>query len=331
LPVFGAWLGIVLAGCAPSKPSETVIRIGEPAQTAPVADLSPGCPEGTHAEPDKGCVKDTEPLAVAADRPVEVDLEDGEPRTAGAYGPRKAHPATSLEVLRDRRIRRPPRSRALLMVEAQQLESLFMATPKASPDRPKLIRRLAEEYAEIAAAAAREKADHIVVGARKAAISYYAMLHSEYPKHCLSYHSQDPAKSTGCGDETVYFMAYDYEQLGQLDMARKAYLMLIQNWPISKYIPFAYLAFGELFFTEAHQDPSKWMFAEQSYREVLKYPPPENEVFGYALLRLGEAYQKQGDSRKAQAMYAKLRQAAVQYPIGDFMSLPASLIPTGSP
>jgi hypothetical protein len=58
------------------------------------------------------------------------------------------------------------------------------------------------------------------------------------------------------------------------DNARKVYLELIHNWPNSKYIPNAYLAFGELFFNEAQGDPSKWALAEQSYSEVVKYPRP---------------------------------------------------------
>jgi hypothetical protein len=61
----------------------------------------------------------------------------------------------------------------------------------------------------------------------------------------------------------------------------------------------AYLAFGELFFNEAQGDPSKWALAEQSYGEVIKYPPPDNKVFGYAHYKLAYVYWNKGDFEKA--------------------------------
>lgn len=50
------------------------------------------------------------------------------------------------------------RTKALLVAELARLERLLQATPKKSPDRPLLLRRLAEGYAELAAIAASEKA-----------------------------------------------------------------------------------------------------------------------------------------------------------------------------
>jgi hypothetical protein len=50
------------------------------------------------------------------------------------------------------------RSMTLLVQELKRLERLLQVTPKKSADRPLLLRRLAEGYAELAALAAREKA-----------------------------------------------------------------------------------------------------------------------------------------------------------------------------
>ena len=50
------------------------------------------------------------------------------------------------------------RIKALLVQELEGLERLLRVTPKNSPDRPRLLRRLAEGYAELAALAARDKA-----------------------------------------------------------------------------------------------------------------------------------------------------------------------------
>jgi len=50
------------------------------------------------------------------------------------------------------------RSMTLLVQELKQLEQLLRTTPKKSAERPLLLRRLAEGYAELAVLAAREKA-----------------------------------------------------------------------------------------------------------------------------------------------------------------------------
>jgi hypothetical protein len=50
------------------------------------------------------------------------------------------------------------RSRDLLVLELSRLERLLAVTPKNSPERSRMIRRLAEGYAELAALVAREKA-----------------------------------------------------------------------------------------------------------------------------------------------------------------------------
>src|SRR6185503_9469202 len=60
----------------------------------------------------------------------------------------------------ERRNRLAARSRQLLVTEIQGLESLFSTTPKNAPDRPKLMRRLAEGYVELESAAFRDKTEN---------------------------------------------------------------------------------------------------------------------------------------------------------------------------
>ncbi len=243
----------------------------------------------------------------------------------------------------ERRARLKDKSRQLLITEIQQVESLFGTTPKGSSDRPKLMRRLAEGYVELEAAAFRDKteqaikadeakakkdakekayreesgkADKMLALARENAIKYYKQLKSQYPKWCQSTNAADPSKSTGCTDEVLYYLAYEYEQTGTpkaLEEARTVYYELIQNWPQSKYIPNAYLAFGELFFNEAQGDPSKWETARQSYSEVIKYPAPDNKVWGYAHYKLGYVYWNMGDFLKSIAEFKKTIEYGTQY------------------
>ena len=179
----------------------------------------------------------------------------------------------------DRKSRLQARSRTLLVTEIQGLESLFADTKKNAPDRPKLARRLAEGYVELESAAIRESTEadikasdakkkgktaevtaaqqasatskKVTDAARKNGIKYYSLLKDQYPKWCQLPNAADASKSQGCGDEVLYYLAYEYEQAKDYDHARKVYFELIQNWAKSKYIPNAYLAFGELFFQDA--------------------------------------------------------------------------------
>ncbi len=206
------------------------------------------------------------------------------------------------------------RGRKLLITEISGLELLYKSTPRRSPDRAQLVRRLAEGYVELESAATRDKikadidaeeaknakqkakydaakreaiAAHQIVGkSRENAIKYYTRMKKDYPDYSKI-------------DEILYYLAYEYEQNKDLDRARNVYLELIERSPNSPYVPNAYLAFGELFFVEAMGDPSKWSLAESAYKEVTKYKPPQNKVYGYALYKLGYVYWNSGEYAQA--------------------------------
>ncbi len=219
----------------------------------------------------------------------------------------------------ERKSRLQARQRALLVNEIQGIERLFETTRKNAPDRPQLARRLAEAYVELEAAAFREKteaeikrdgfkksnpqaagqqqtqanqADALMKKARGKAVQNYTLVVNEYPTY-------------GQLDEVLYYLAYEYEQASDLKNARAVYYDLIKKRPNSKYIPNAYLAFGELFFNEAQGDPSKWDLAAQAYTEVIKYPPPNNKVFGYAWYKLAYVHWNKGELEKALNAFKK--------------------------
>lgn len=318
----GIALGVVAAGPA----SAADVCISQQAKDALAA-----CPGGK-LQQNQG-----KKIAVSfKSAPTGVNLKKGEQQT------KPNNPTASMNAAQrdERRNRLAARSRQLLVTEIQGLESLFATTPKNAPDRPKLMRRLAEGYVELESAAFRDKtegqmkadeakrtapgqvaalqgevakAEKILGASRDAAIKYYTALKTQYPKWCQNNNASDPSKSTGCTDEVLYYLAYEYEQASKLDDARKVYLELIQSWPQSKFIPNAYLAFGELFFNEAQGDPSKWALAEQSYSEVIKYPPPENKVFGYAHYKLGYVYWNKGDFARSMTEFKKTIDYGTQY------------------
>jgi len=219
----------------------------------------------------------------------------------------------------ERKSRLAARQRALLVTEIAGLERLFETTKKNAPDRPQLGRRLAEAYVEMEAAAFRDKteaeikrdgfkktnpqaagqqqtqvnqAEQVMKLARKKAIENYTLIANDYPNY-------------GQLDEVLYYLAYEYEQASDLKNARSVYFDLIKKRPDSKYIPNAYLAFGELFFNEAQGDPSKWDLAAQAYAEVIKYPAPNNKVYGYAWYKLAYAFWNKGELDKSLNAFKK--------------------------
>ncbi|MBK6694174.1 MAG: tetratricopeptide repeat protein [Myxococcales bacterium] len=212
------------------------------------------------------------------------------------------------------------RQRALLVTEIQGLENLFKTTAKNAADRPDIARRLAETYVELVGAANREKieaeikrdslkksnpaeagkqqatanqANAILNSARTKVQFYYSVIKNEYPNYRAL-------------DKVLYYLAYEYEQQNDNANARKVYLELINKRPDSKYIPNAYLAFGELFFNEAQGDPSKWDLAQQAYTEVLKFPPEKNKVFGYAWYKIGYVFWNKGEFDKSLNAFKKV-------------------------
>jgi tetratricopeptide (TPR) repeat protein len=142
-----------------------------------------------------------------------------------------------------------------------------------------------------------EKEARVVKTARKQAIVLYAQLAAQYPRYCQF--PNNPPPDRGCTDEVLYYLAYEHEQAGELDAARKVYTDLVDGWKQSRYAPSGYLAFGELFFQEAQGDPTKWDAAASFYNEVLKYPAPDNRHVGYASYKLAYVRWNQGEYGKA--------------------------------
>ena len=277
------------------------------------------CPSGTVLQ-DGSCVA----VPPAEDPPPPPEEAPDAQIAQVAQGAQAVSGPTFEAVVDPRPGRAQPRARALLITEIQALERLFQATPKSAPDRPKLMRRLADGYVELSAAAARDgqaaapgtdavKMQKVEQAARVVAIKYYHTLVQEYPKYCTG-------GTTGCADEALYYVSLEYIRASQQNNARSSLLELIRNFPRSSLLPHAYFQFGEMFFAESTQDPSKWPLAEQSYLEASK--SSASPIAPYALLRLAEVYAKQGNAAKAQSVLARIARdypgsgAAQQAPAG---------------
>jgi TolA-binding protein len=256
----------------------------------------------------------------------------------GVSKPNSPTDVTKLQPRHTRELRKIDRQ--LLWQEINNVTRLYRSTRKGSRDKPRLMRRLAEGYVELESAAFREQveadvlarqlrrinptrakmlagkardATKVVAHARKKAIRFYQRLAAQHPSYCR-FPSQNKAANRGCGDEVLYYLAYELEQDKQLKKARDVYLSLIDKFPTSKYIPNAYLAFGELYFNEAQGDPSKWPLAKSAYQRVTDYKPPSNKLWGYAQYKLGYVFWNQGAETHAIDQFKKVIDFGMKFP-----------------
>ena len=223
------------------------------------------------------------------------------PSTASAPTPPPPAAAAAVDRARDPRTSRVrPRALALLVTEVQQLEALANVTPDTQPDKPQIVRRLAEDYVEIEAAATSAGRAAIVASSREAAIRYYDSLASRFPTYPKL-------------DEVLYFDALEHERAHDLNNARRLYYEVIRSSPSSRFVPFAYFAFGEFFAAEAASDPAKLDLALQAYQKVVASPPPTNTIYGWGWLRTGNVQDKKGNAAEARDAYSKAKEFATSY------------------
>jgi tetratricopeptide (TPR) repeat protein len=115
-------------------------------------------------------------------------------------------------------------------------------------------------------------------------------------------------------DQVDYYLAYEYEQAGDLANARRVYLDLIEKMPSSPFVAIGYLALGELLSRDAISDPTKWEAAKQAYMKVIATPSRRHAAYAYAWLRLGQIAEHRGDRSLARAAYTKVTEFAMNSP-----------------
>src|SRR5262249_53550966 len=111
------------------------------------------------------------------------------------------------------------------------------------------------------------EAETSATAARDAAIHACARLVEEHPDY--------PSL-----DQVLYTLALALDQAGQHDTARQAYARLLHDFPASRFVPNAWLAFAEYYFDDAQMTE-----AARFYERVLETPADSNPVYGYALYK----------------------------------------------
>lgn len=97
-------------------------------------------------------------------------------------------------------------------------------------------------------------------------------------------------------DEVLFYLAYMLNQVKKEDAARKYFKRLIKDYPKSKFIPYAFLAFGDYFFDQKQLED-----ALKFYDKVMQFP--DSPIYGYAKYKEGWVYYNLGDFKQALATF----------------------------
>jgi len=97
-------------------------------------------------------------------------------------------------------------------------------------------------------------------------------------------------------DQVLFYLAYLLTQVKKEDQARVFFKRLIKDYPQSPFLPHAYLSFGEYFFENRDLEN-----ALKFYEKVLQYT--DSPVYGYALYKKGWVYFNLTDFKQALATF----------------------------
>jgi tetratricopeptide (TPR) repeat protein len=102
-------------------------------------------------------------------------------------------------------------------------------------------------------------------------------------------------------DEVLYFLGHNLLEMGDDRKAMLAYGRLISKYPKSKFLPDAYLSFGEYYFNTSKGRRDMLEKALDYYKKAAGFP--ENQVYGFALYKQGWCYFNLSDYPKAMDMW----------------------------
>ncbi len=219
----------------------------------------------------------------------------------------------------------------------EQIESLKRII-ELSPDQkeqPSLLFRLADLYWEesryyffeasrkdddlIRALAAKDKAAEAQARAQKEQLNGQRDV---YAKKAIDTYTEivQRYKDFERTDEVLYFLGYNLMELGEERKALVAYNRLVEKYPKSKYLPDAYLAFGEYYFNNSRAKREFLTKALENYKKAASYV--DSNVYAFALYKEGwcyfnlTQYTKAMDLWKAVVLYGEFSGASALEKVG---------------
>lgn len=113
-------------------------------------------------------------------------------------------------------------------------------------------------------------------------------------------------------DEVLFFLGHNYWEAGKDQEALGAYKTLITRFPQSRYVPDAWLAFGEWYFNNSEGKRDMLLKALDAYTKAASFT--ESRVYGFAVYKQGWCHYNLGDypaaadKFKATVFYGELAQ-----------------------
>ena len=98
-------------------------------------------------------------------------------------------------------------------------------------------------------------------------------------------------------DSVLFALAYNYQQKGELEGAKRIYVELVKRYPRSIHVADTLTNIGEIYFDAGDVDQ-----AQKAYQKVVTNYK-EAETYGYALYKLGWCFYNQGDFKQALAQF----------------------------
>lgn len=181
--------------------------------------------------------------------------------------------------------------------QIEQYELLIEDTDEDDTEKPDLLFRLAELYAQqqrywrFQAMEVLGAIDNAKTKSEKASLKQKQKQYMDASKKSLleavkvyKQVAENPRfRSYPKMDEALFYYAYTLQAANYAKEARKVFHRLIKDYPNSKYIPEAYLAFADYFFAQ-----NSLANAEQFYDKVLQFP--KSRVYTFALYKKGWVY-----------------------------------------
>ena len=102
-------------------------------------------------------------------------------------------------------------------------------------------------------------------------------------------------------DEVLFFLAHNLMDLNEEKKALIAYGKLVKDYPKSRFVPDAYLAFGEYYFNNSKGRRDWLLKALEAYKSAANYP--ESAIYGFALYKQGWCHFNLTDYTRAMDLF----------------------------
>ncbi|MDR0966557.1 MAG: tetratricopeptide repeat protein, partial [Myxococcales bacterium] len=121
-------------------------------------------------------------------------------------------------------------------------------------------------------------------------IALYQQLITTFPAYALN-------------DASHYLLGYCLEKQGEFTESRDAFNRLIAKYPISRFVPEAWIRIGEYYF-DAVNEPNALRLSAEAYTKAIAFP--DHPLFDKALYKLGWVYYRLDDFDNAVETFVKL-------------------------